>query len=100
MSVEGSWQLVVRSPMGKQHITVLLHDEAGALTGTLTNDANHKSAEIFDGSVAGDAVQWKVTLQDMPMTLAFQATVDGDTLDGKVKAGRFGRFGVSGRRVA
>jgi len=100
MSMEGSWRLVVRSPMGKQSITVALHDAAGRLTGTVTNDANHKTAEIFDGSAVGDTVEWKVTLQDMPVTLAFHATVDGDTLNGKVKAGRFGRFGVSGQRAA
>jgi len=28
MSMEGSWRLVVSSPMGKQSITVALHDEA------------------------------------------------------------------------
>lgn len=100
MSVYGDWRLVVNSPMGKQHISVTLRDDGGTLAGVLTNDANKKTAEIFDGAVTGDEAQWKVSLQDVKMTMAFDVTATGDSMSGKVKAGRFGRFGVSGQRAA
>lgn len=100
MGVDGSWQLEVRSPMGKQHVTVALREEEGKLSGTLTNDANKRTAEIYDGQVAGAEVEWKVNLQEVRMTLAFNTTVDGDSMSGKVKAGRFGRFAVTGHRAA
>jgi hypothetical protein len=34
----------------------------------------------------------------MPMTLEGEATVDGDTLTGTVKAGAFGSFPINGTR--
>jgi hypothetical protein len=36
----------------------------------------------------------------MPMTLEGEATVDGDTITGGVKAGAFGTFPMTGTRKA
>jgi hypothetical protein len=36
----------------------------------------------------------------MPMTLDCEATVDGDTITGNVKAGAFGSMAMSGTRAA
>ena len=35
----------------------------------------------------------------MPMTLEGEATIDGDSITGGVKAGAFGTFPMSGSRV-
>jgi hypothetical protein len=99
MNVEGNWQLNVDSPMGKQQLTVDLHEEDGTLTGILTNNGNNMTTDIFDGSVHGDELQWKVKLQQIKVTLTFDTTVQGDTMTGKVKAGIFGKFSVSGKRA-
>jgi hypothetical protein len=98
MSVEGNWQLVIGSPMGKQQVTVVFQENDGVLTGTLTNNANQITTEIFDGSVDGDELRWKVKMKQMNMTLAFNTTVDENNITGKVKAGMFGKFAVSGKR--
>lgn len=100
MSVEGTWRLTVQSPMGKQHLTLVLREDGGAVTGIQTNDANQRSADIFETRLAGDRLEWKVTLKEMRMTLAFDTTVTEDALSGKVKAGLFGKFAVSGQREA
>jgi len=100
MSVEGTWRLAVQSPMGKQHLTLVLREDGGTVSGTQTNEANQRSAEIFDTRLTGDRLEWKVTLKEMRMTLAFDTTVTADALSGKVKAGLFGKFGVSGQRNA
>jgi hypothetical protein len=99
MDIEGSWRLVVLSPIGKQVITTDLHVDENTLTGTATNEANQKTAEVFDGSVSGDTAEWKITLQEMKLTLTFNVTVADDSMSGKVKAGHFGKFSVSGDRV-
>ena len=99
MSVDGNWQLVIDSPIGKQHVTVVLVEDAGTVTGTLTNNGNKLSTDIFDGSVNGDAVAWKVTLKQLKMTLTFDTTVAENRMAGKVKAGLFGKFPVTGERV-
>ena len=98
MSVEGSWQLVIDSPIGKQHVTVRIEQDGGVLSGTLKNNDNGLVTDIFDGSVNGDTLQWKVTLKQMKMTLTFNTSVDQDSMTGKVKAGLFGRFNVHGER--
>ena len=99
MDIEGSWRLVVLSPIGKQVIATDLRADGNALTGTATNEANQKTADVFDGSMSGDTAEWKITLQEMKLTLTFEVTVANDSMSGKVKAGHFGKFSVSGERV-
>jgi hypothetical protein len=98
MSVDGNWDLVIDSPMGKQHVLVELKQEDDRLTGTLLNKSNNMSSEIFDGSVNGEQVRWKVKLQQVKLTVSFTTTVQDDSMSGKVKAGMFGNFKVAGRR--
>ncbi|MBS2966782.1 hypothetical protein KGA66_27345 [Actinocrinis puniceicyclus] len=100
MSVQGQWKLLVNTPMGDQRFTAVLHDEDGIVTGTMTNDANGLTAEVFDGHSSGDALEFKMNLKQMRMTLAFAVSVAGDELEGKVKAGMFGKFKVRGERAA
>jgi hypothetical protein len=99
MSVSGSWELVINSPMGKQQVAVEFEQDDDRLGGTLVNRGNGMRSEIFDGSVAGDQVCWKAKLQQLRLTLAFTTTVVEDTISGKVKAGVFGNFDVSGHRA-
>lgn len=108
MSVAGTWRLVVDAPIGKQHLAVRLDGGDGAgdsdgagteLTGTVTNENNGLVADIFQGHAEGDELRWKITLQQVRLTLTFTVTVTGDTMSGKVKAGLFGRFTVRGERV-
>ena len=99
MSIQGDWKLVVNTPMGDQRFTAVFHDEDGAVTGTLTNDANGLIANVFDGRAAEQELEFKITLSQMRMTLAFAVSIAGDELDGKVKAGMFGKFKVRGQRA-
>ena len=68
-----------------------------ALTGE--QSAEGESGPIFDGSVDGNAVGWKVRIVDPArMTLEYQGTVWGNTMTGNMKAGRFGAWPFVGRR--
>jgi hypothetical protein len=98
MSVGGNWQLVIDSPIGRQQVTAVFEEKDGVLTGTVTNNANQITAEIFDGSVDGDELRWKMKVKQVKVTLAFATTIDENTMTGKVKAGMFGKFNVSGQR--
>lgn len=98
MSVDGTWNITINSPMGAQQSTLNLKTEGGKLTGTQSAQGN--TIDIFDGSVDGANVAWssKVTTP-MPMTLEFKGTVDGTAIKGNVKAGAFGSFPFSGARA-
>jgi hypothetical protein len=97
MTADGNWSLVVVTPLGERRGTLSLKTEGTTLTGSQSADGN--SAEIFDGSVTGDAISWKVSITDpMPMTLEFTGTIDGDEVTGSVILGDFGTSSFSGAR--
>jgi hypothetical protein len=98
MSADGNWNLVVTTPMGERHATLSVKTDGGALKGSQMADGN--SAEIFEGTVNGNDVAWKVSITDpMEMTLEFTGTVTGDNIGGSVKLGMFGSSSFSGTRA-
>jgi hypothetical protein len=96
MTADGNWSLVVATPLGERRGILSVKTEGTTLKGQMV-DAN--STEIFDGTVEGDQICWKVNITEpMPMTLEFTGTVDGDKLAGSVILGGFGTSSFSGRR--
>jgi hypothetical protein len=98
MSVDVTWNVVVKSPMGDQPSTLTLKADGGTLTGTASAQGN--TNPIAGGKVDGDTVSWSNSITTpFPMTLEFSGKVEGDTLNGSVKAGSFGSFPFSGKRA-
>jgi hypothetical protein len=97
MSVDGNWSLVMATPLGERQSSLSVKTDGGALVGSQTADGN--STPIFDGSVNGNNVAWKVSITDpMPMTLEFSGAINGDEISGSVTLGPFGNSSFSGRR--
>jgi hypothetical protein len=97
MTADGNWNLVVSTPMGERRGSLSLKTEGSTVMGSQMADGN--STEIFDGTVNGNEISWKVSITDpMPMTLEFTGTVDGDEIAGTVKLGEFGNSSFSGSR--
>ena len=99
MSVDGKWNMVIESPMGRQQVSFDLAESAGTLTGTMVNTDKGLSTEISDGRVDGDAVLFKAKLPHLGMTVTFDLAVHDAEMSGKVKVGKFGGFKVSGARA-
>jgi hypothetical protein len=98
MAVDGNWNLVMSTPMGERDATLSLKSSGGALMGTQGAEGN--STEIFDGTVDGDDVAWKVSITNpMPLTLAFTGTVSGDAISGEMGIGPMGSFPFTGKRA-
>ena len=98
MAADGTWNIIMNTPMGDRQSSVELKGSGGTLTGTQSADG--ESAEIFEGTLNGDAVAWKVSITSpMPMTLSFTGTVSGDSMSGQMQAGAFGSFPFSGTRA-
>ena len=96
--VDGTWDVVVKSPLGDQKITVEIKTDGATFTGSGTGAMG--AAEIT-GEVSGNTLTWKQQVSvPMPMTLDMSATVDGDTMTGSVGAGAFGSFPLTGTRAA
>ncbi|WP_374531403.1 hypothetical protein [Novosphingobium sp.] len=99
MSVAGTYECVTKTPMGDQKSDVTIVVDGGTFTGS--NVGAMGSMELENGKVDGNKLTWSMKMTvPMPMTLEGEATVDGDTLTGSVKAGAFGTFPMNGTRKA
>lgn len=99
MSVAGSYDCVVKSPMGDQKSILTVNVDGDSWTGT--NAGAQGSLECENGKVDGNTLTWTMDMKvPMPMTLEGTATVDGDTITGSVKAGMLGSMAMSGTRVS
>jgi hypothetical protein len=98
MAVDGNWNLVMSTPMGERKASLSIKAAGGTLTGTQGADGN--STEIFDGTVSGDNVAWKVSITNpMPLTLSFTGAVSGDSMSGEMGIGPMGSFPFTGSRA-
>jgi hypothetical protein len=98
MAVDGNWTLTMTTPMGDRDASLSLTSSGSALTGTQSAEGN--SAEIFDGTVNGDNVSWKVSITSpMPLTLEFTGKVAGDSISGDMGIGFMGSFPFTGKRA-
>lgn len=99
MSVAGSYDCVVKSPMGDQKSTLTVNVDGDTWSGT--NAGAQGSLDVYEGKVDGNTLTWKMDMKvPMPMTLEGTATVDGDSITGSVKAGMFGSMPMSGTRAS
>lgn len=99
MSVAGTYNTTVKSPMGAQSGTFTVNDNGdGTFSGNMAGAMG--SMDVEDGKVDGNSLSWKMQMTvPMPMTLDCTATIDGDTLTGSVNAGAFGAMPLSGERA-
>ncbi|MEU1382202.1 hypothetical protein [Streptomyces albidoflavus] len=97
MSVEGTWDLSIATPVGRIKAVVTLRRVDGVLTGT----AEGAGQEVVLSEVVadGDRVTWKQAVtRPLRLNLAFDVTVDGDALHGVSRAGRLPSSRVTGVR--
>ncbi len=99
MSVAGSYECVVKTPMGDQKSVLTVTDNGdGTFSGGNVGDQG--ALDCYDGKIDGNSLSWKMDMKvPMPMTLEASATIDGDNLTGDVKAGMFGSMPMTGKRV-
>ena len=99
MSVAGTYDVTIKTPMGDQKGKLTINPAGDSFTGSVTSDMMG-SMDITDGKVAGNTATWTMDMKvPMPMTLECDATVDGDAISGSIKAGMFGAMAMSGTRA-
>lgn len=97
MSADGNWKITINTPMGAQEVNANITTSGDTFTGTTSGRMGEQKIE---GKVNGDTLTWSSNIsQPMPMTLEFQATVNGDNMSGTVQLGAFGSAPLTGVRV-
>jgi hypothetical protein len=97
MSVTGTWNLTLNSPLGDQSATLQLQDVDGALQGTLTGKA--EPSPLQDLKAEGDNLSFSADA-DTPvgrLKLGFNGVVAGESFNGTYST-PFGAFNFSGTR--
>ena len=89
MSVDGTWNLTMQTPMGNREVKLTLAHSGGTLSGEFSGP---QGAAPLTGTVAGDAINFGLTFtgQMGPMELKFEGKHEGDSLAGTVQFGAFG----------
>jgi hypothetical protein len=96
MSVDGTWKTTVRSPMGVQEATLTIRSDGSNFTGQMVG---RMGTQEINGKVDGEKLFWTTQMtQPFPITLEFNVTVNGDDMEGSVKAGSFGSSPLKGVR--
>lgn len=99
MTIDGKWNAVIDTPMGKQQVELDLAVSGDTVTGTASQAG--QSSTIDEGKVEGSDMTWKVAVtRPFPMTLTFTVAVNGDDMSGNVKAGSFPPAPLSGTRAS
>lgn len=98
MTIEGEWQLEIKTPIGTQHATVTFADVDGRLSGHAAGA--EEMIPLTDITVDGDHVSWKQSItRPMRLHIVFDVTVEGEHLTGTSKAGRLPTSKVTGHRL-
>ncbi|MFJ4868834.1 hypothetical protein [Streptomyces sp. NPDC088757] len=97
MTVEGTWDLSLSTPIGRMKAVLELRERDAVLTG-FAHGAGER-VPLADIALDGDRLTWKQAVtKPLRLNLAFDVTVDGDTLRGTSRAGRLPASKVTGVR--
>ena len=95
----GVWNIVAKSPMGERAFTLTLAVDGNDLNGRIEGEMHDQAIE--SGHIKGDRLTWKMPVTEpMPMTLAFEAGVVDEFMEGRVKFGNLGEGSFSGTRAS
>jgi cytochrome P450 len=93
-SVEGKWAVTIKGPTGPQATTLVLESVDGVLTGTQSGEG--ATTPIDAATFENGKIFWSQQItKPMKLKLEFSGTVDGDSMEGKVKTGFMGSFGFT-----
>jgi len=98
MAIDGDWKLVLDTPMGPQEALLSVKTTSDTAFEGMMSGASGQ--QTFEGAIAGETLTWQTDITSpMPLTLEFNVTVDGDTMNGSAKLGMFGTAPVTGART-
>ncbi len=100
MAVDGTYNIEIDTPMGKQTAKLTLKADGAALSGSVDSSMGGLQ-EFSGGTVSGDDVAWEMEISGPmgKMNLGYKLKVTGDDISGEIKAGDFGTSPLKGTRA-
>ncbi|WP_246158686.1 hypothetical protein [Catellatospora sichuanensis] len=98
--VEGTWELSILTPLGRQHTVLTLTLRDDQLTGTMRDVRHGEQVELTGLEQHGARLTWAQSItRPMRLNLTFDVTVDGAAMTGQAKAGMLPASRVTGHRT-
>ena len=98
MSLTGSWNISISTPIGTQSAVLELTENEGVVEGIAKGDA--ETTPLINPVLNGNRLTWKQSItKPMRLNLTFDVTINGDTFTGTSKAGMLPSSKVTGTRV-
>jgi len=97
--VDGKWEMTSEGRNGTMTSTLAITQDGGTIKGTLTG---RRGDAPLEGTVTGNNVKFTVKRQTPDgdtMVMEYAATVDGDSMKGKVHSERFGDRDFTAKRM-
>lgn len=99
--VDGTWNLVIDTPIGKQRATLTLSTTDGLLRGVARDQRSGEEVALTQLVLDGNRLTWTQSItKPMRLNLNFDVTIQGDEMAGRSKAGRLPSSKVTGHRAA
>lgn len=98
VSAAGTWSITIAIPGQTTDSELVITGEPGDLSGSLK--AQGETTDISNVELDGDTLTFdaKVDAGGQSISLSFELTIDGDSIEGSVGVGNFGNFDVEGER--
>jgi hypothetical protein len=99
VSVEGFWNVAVKTPLGTRRTVLEIWTADGGLQGLSRGEKEQLTLEGLHRE--GNRLTWSQNItKPMRMVLSFDVTVDGDEMNGTARGGPMPAATVSGSRAA
>jgi hypothetical protein len=99
MIFDGTWNITIATPIGKQSVVLEISSHDGDVRGTARQ--GEEVVPFIDPVVDGDRLTWTQNVtRPMRLSLKFDVTVDGATMTGTAKAGFLPTSKLTGARIA
>ena len=98
VTIDGDWNMVLKTPMGPQAMVVTFKVDGASVSGLFTSP---EGTQAFDGGTLEDGrVRFDLKVEKpMKITLKYDLQFEGDGVSGKCKMGMFGSAKVTGQRA-
>ncbi len=95
--LSGNWVLTTESPMGAQDTDMIVKQDGGQLTGTISSQMGTVD---YKGTITGSDVAFGFMFeaQGMSLQIDYKGVVEGDTMKGIAKFGEFGEGNFTAKR--
>lgn len=96
----GNWSYTTETPQGTGTGKLVIKDDGGNLSGTITNSMSNKESEIKNASLDGNTLTFSFDFDAGGNTMAIDVSVgiEGDTFEGTMTVPSFGSFPIKGTK--